>query len=268
MDIKEIKILLKLLGKADYRAPVGQVKPNDKTRTPETRKLCTQLINRTYIESREELIKIKITPAGKALLKLTTEQNPLTAQELKILEACKEGAIKPSEIKIEPASKRNDLIQKAIERGFLEVVEKEIKEIWLTEAGKKFLAEEYLPTGAGNITLSKKMLGDYLHFIRQYNGKSKTEINLGDKPTDEEILATIKNLDYELGTDNYLPIFHLREKLQPLSRKDLDDGLFRLQREDKIELSSLVSAELYTTAQVQAGIKQSVGGPLFFIIVN
>jgi hypothetical protein len=275
MDIKELKILLKLLGKTNHRAPLGQVKPNEKTGSAETRQLCTQLLNRTYIESKEEIKKIKITSAGKTLLKLPREQNPLTTQEWKLLEALKEGAIAPSKISIKPAATRDELIRKAVERGLLEIAEKEIKEIWLTEVGKKFLAEEYLPSGAGNLNLSKKMLGDYLHFIRKYPLKegekitpSRESVNL-PKPTDEQILEIIKNLDYEFGTDNYLPIFYLREKLQPpLSRKELDDALFMLQRQDKIEISSLVNAELYTTEQVRAGISQTIGGPLFFLIVN
>jgi hypothetical protein len=268
VDIKELKILLKLLGSPDYRCPLGQVKPNPQTRAAETRKLCTQLLNRTYIQSREETLKIRITSAGKALLKLPREQTPLTALEWKVLKACRESAIAPSKISIQPASKRDELIQKAIDRGFLEVTEKEIKEIWLTEAGEKFLAEEYMPSGAGNLTLSKKMMGDYLHFIRKHQGKERSTSSL-PKPTDEEILATIKDLDYELGTDNYLPIFHLREKLQPpLSRKELDDALFRLEREDKIEISSLANAEAYTAEQVRAGISQTIGGPLFFLIAD
>lgn len=266
MEIKELKILLKLLGKPDYRSPVGQAKPNDKTSASETRRLCTQLINRTYIESREEIITIKITSTGKELLKLAKEQIPLTAQELKLLQTCKESAIAPSKVKIKPAPKRDELIQKAVERGFLEIAQKEIKEIWLTEAGKKFLAQEYLPSGAGNFEITKKMMGDYLHFIRK---TVVTHPELIDKPTDKEILETIKSLNYELGIDNFLPIFYLREKLQPpLSRKELDDALFRLQREDKIDISSLGDAGLYTPERVRAGISQTVGGPLFFIIIN
>ncbi|MFM5886846.1 MAG: transcription factor RcaD, partial [Dolichospermum sp.] len=84
--------------------------------------------------------------------------------------------------------------------------------------------------------------------------------------SDEEILETIKKLDRELGTENYLPIFHLRQKLQPpLLRDDLDQALYRLQKSDKIELRGLVDAQLYTHEQVNAGISQRSGSPLFFI---
>ena len=79
----------------------------------------------------------------------------------------------------------------------------------------------------------------------------------------------IQNLDRELATDNYLPIFYLRQKLQPpLSREEVDQALYRLQRNDKIELSSLQEAIAYTPEQIEAGIPQDIGGPLFFIIVT
>jgi hypothetical protein len=87
--------------------------------------------------------------------------------------------------------------------------------------------------------------------------------------SDEEILQTIQKLDRELGTDNYLPIFHVRQKLQPgLSREDLDQTLYRLQRNDQIELRALVHAQDYTQEQVNAGISQRSGSPLFFIKVT
>ncbi|MGB7059636.1 MAG: hypothetical protein WBD58_18175, partial [Geitlerinemataceae cyanobacterium] len=69
--------------------------------------------------------------------------------------------------------------------------------------------------------------------------------------------------------DNYLPIYHLRQQLQPpLSREELDRSLYQLQRDDTIELSSLQEAIHYTSEQIDAGIPQQIGGPLFFIIRN
>jgi hypothetical protein len=89
-----------------------------------------------------------------------------------------------------------------------------------------------------------------------------TIINL----TDEEILQSIQKLDRELGTDNYLPIFHVRQKLQPpLSREELDKALYRLEESDQIELSKLAEPGDYTPEQVEAGIPQFSGGSLFFI---
>jgi hypothetical protein len=95
-------------------------------------------------------------------------------------------------------------------------------------------------------------------------------VNVADKQiSDEEILQLIEKLDRELGTDNYLPIFHLREKLQPpFSRDELDKALYRLQASDRIDLSSLLDPAPYTPEQIDAGILQKVGGSLFFITVN
>ena len=160
-------------------------------------------------------------------------------------------------------------------------VEKKIVRVWLTQRGKESLALEY--SGQGSPTISLNLLNNYLCFLRKYfnsaslvtaNGhqpqkREEHSSSNGHKPSDREILETIIDLDGELGTGNYLPIFHLRDKLQPsLSRKELDDALYRLQREDKLELSSLVEAVHYNKEQIEAGIPQDVGGSLFFLMVN
>ncbi|MDJ0590441.1 MAG: hypothetical protein QNJ72_10650 [Pleurocapsa sp. MO_226.B13] len=164
----------------------------------------------------------------------------------------------------------------------ISAAETKIEQVWLTDRGKQVLAEEYSPKGTNSV-LSLNLLHNYLSFLRRYPRQSKPEavVNAngdkpfakpeynGKKPSDKEILQTIIDLDSEIGTDNYLPIFHLRDKLQPpLSRKELDDALYRLQREDQLELSSLVEAMHYSKEQIEAGIPQDVGGSLFFLMVN
>ena len=163
--------------------------------------------------------------------------------------------------------------------------EKKIAQVWLSERGEEVLAKEY--QGKGTATISLNLLNNYLVFLRKYFKSHSTvsPVNANEqklpaksikssddepyKPSDREILEAIINLDSELGTDNYLPIFHLRNQLQPnLSRKELDDALYRLQREDKLELSSLVEAVDYSNEQINAGIPQDVGGSLFFLMVN
>ncbi|PSO60788.1 MAG: transcription factor RcaD, partial [Cyanobacteria bacterium QH_2_48_84] len=54
----------------------------------------------------------------------------------------------------------------------------------------------------------------------------------------------------------------------PLSREDLDWALYRLEKNNQIELSALQETMQYTTEQIQAGIPQDVGGSLFFIVVS
>ncbi len=277
MEIKELKFILKLLGKKDYRSPIAQIKPNEKTNASERDKICRDLRTRELVDCDEDIIKIKITPAGNSLLKLDPDKLPETAklnpQQQKILTGCKSETIPLSKINISPAKVRDELVRELIDKGLITAAERKIKEVWLTETGKEYLAREYAPNGAGNIQLSKQMLTDYLHFIRKYfsgvsNVTTKEEIT--HKPNDEEILQIIKDLDREKGTGNYLPIYHLREKLQPpLSRDELDQALYRLQREDKIDLDLIAEIDDdITKEQLEAAIPTSTEGYYFFIMIN
>ncbi|PLZ65991.1 transcription factor RcaD, partial [Fischerella thermalis WC249] len=180
------------------------------------------------------------------------------------------------------AAERDTTLKTLSDRGLIEVelkIKRTKAEVWLTERGIEYLRDDYSPKGAATIRLD--LLNNYVRFLRKtlkvkpeqvstsavHSTESGVEtiINI----TDEEILQTIQKLDKELGTDNYLPIFHLRQKLQPpLTRDELDKALYRLQRNDQIEFSTLLDPKPYTPEQVDAGIQQNVGGSLFFISVN
>lgn len=72
-------------------------------------------------------------------------------------------------------------------------------------------------------------------------------------------------------TDNGVPICHLREKLYPLlSKEELDESLDRLERLEKIELSELqqTNAYAFSSEQIDAGIAQEMGTPLFFVTLK
>jgi hypothetical protein len=274
MENQELKFLLILLNKPNHRSPIGQVKIDKKNTTSERDKVCRKLQSQELIAYTEEISQFKIAPPGKALLKSDSSDLPITAQELKIIQACEQEATAPSKINISPAKKRNELIEKLETQGLIEIESKKIKEVWLTEKGQEYLAKEYHPSGGGNITLSKNMMAVYLKFLRKYLLQLTTQesdlLQIGsEKPTDEEIFQTIISLDRELGTENYLPIFYLREKYQPpLTRDELDSALYRLQKQDKLELSSLVESVLFTEEQIKSGIPQRVGGCLFFLRIN
>lgn len=284
MEVKELKFLLKLLGQENYRSKIQDLKPNSKTTIAKTRSICRDLCDREYVACSKTITKIKINSAGKALLNVNAEDLPVNADELKILKACATKTITPGKTKVTPAEKREELIASLVERGLITAAETKIEQVWIEDRGKQILAEEYSPKGTGSV-LSLSLLNNYLSFLRKYprshsgstvavNGHQphsqvEEDRNDGKKPNDEEILQTIVDLDRELGTDNYLPIFHLRDKLQPsLSREELDDALYRLQRQDKLELGSLVEATHYTKEQIEAGIPQDVGGSLFFLMVD
>jgi hypothetical protein len=278
--VAELKFVLKLLGHEDYRAPIVKLNPSDKTSTAERNKICRDLAEREFVDYTREISQFKAEPAGKAALK-DGAQLPLSDHQTYVLEACLEKTITPGTVTKVPPSERQEIIQDLEAKGWIKAVKIQIKEVKLTERGRTYLKQEYVPTGSSSISLN--LLQNYLRFLRKElqaqstiaEDPSNSELSsdsvsaFANQPSDAEILQMIQNLDYELGTENYLPIFHLRQKLQSsLSRQALDEALYRLQRNDAIELSSLQEADAYTAEQVDAGIPQTIGGSLFFITVN
>jgi hypothetical protein len=274
MKASEFKFLLKLLSQKDYRASISQLSPSDKTSSAERDKICRDLAEREIVSYAREVKRFKIEPAGKALLTGEAGGLPLTEQHFVVLRACESKIRTPGDIKKLSPDQRQAVIQDLQAKGLIKAESEQIKEVWLTDRGYEYLRDEYSPSGTTTISFS--LLGNYLAFMRKAmqgtivkEQPSAPLMNPSDKPADDKILQTIKDLDAELGTENYLPIFHLRQKLQPLlSRDDLDQALYRLQRQDKIEMSSLAEAIHYTPEQIQAGIPQDSAGPLFFLVVN
>ncbi len=283
MDTNELKFLLKLLGCSDYRSSLTA---SGFKAFKGKEKICQNLGDRELIDFSREIAAVKILPPAQALLKADTDQLPLKPNELKVLESISKasGKITPSKINVKSvkSGERDAILQSFYEKGLIEAdikIKKTKAEVWLTERGIEYLRDDYSPKGAANISLD--LLNNYVRFLRKsLHGKPEqvatsaptkqepaavTIINL----TDEEILQTIRRLDQQLGSDNYLPIFHLRQKLQPpLSREELDKALYRLEESDQIELSTLAEPRDYTPEQVDAGIPQISGGSLFFITVT
>lgn len=273
MNIKYLKFLLKLLGYKNYQVSISKIQPEPEMKVSERDEICYRLCDRGFVKFTKEVTKINIAPRGKLLLDSKKAASSLTEEELKLLKATARGAIAPGETGI-AAIYRQAVIKDLIDQGLIEIVAQKIKEVWLTEKGKQFLCQEYSSRSTAK-EISLKMLSDYLQLMRTNispdypKQEKKISSRVSDnKPTDSEILAVIRDLDHNLGTDNYLPIFHLREKLQPpLSRTELDRALYRLERSDQIELSSLQEVRSYTPEQIEAGITQDIGGRLFFIIL-
>jgi len=276
MDTKELKFLLKLLGCPNYRSSLSA--SGFKSITGRE-KLCRDLSDRNLVDYSREIASVKILPPGRALLKTKNDQLPLTPDQLKVLESIGKasGKITPSKITVKSVKsvERDAILQRFHERGLIEAetkIKRQKAEVWLTERGQQYLRDEY--TAKGSATISLDLLNNYLRFLRksqrvQPDGVSPVLAVTMSQPSDEEILQIIQNLDQELNTGNYLPIFHLRQKLQPpLSREDLEEALYRLEKADRIELSTLAEPRDYTPEQVDAGISQVSGGSLFFIAVN
>lgn len=85
-------------------------------------------------------------------------------------------------------------------------------------------------------------------------------------PSLDELAWTIRYLDRQYATGNYLPIFYLRRYYAHLTFEELDSLLYEMEKAEMIELSALQEVVAYTPDQIKAGIPQNIGGPLFFII--
>lgn len=275
MDSNELKFLLKLLGCQNYRSAIAA---STFSGFKGKEKLCQNLAQRDLVDFSREIATVKISPPGRALLKTDTSQIPITDKELKVLENIAKSStkIKPSEITVVKAAEKEEILQKLAERGLIETeikMKRQKAEVWITQRGQEFLRDEFTAKGT-NPVISLDLLTNYLRFLRKslavkLDVVSPSLITPINKPTDEEVLQIIRDLDKELGTENYLPIFYLRQKLQPpLSREELDRVLYRLEGNDHIELSALVEASRYSQEQINTGIKQRSASPLFFIKVT
>lgn len=281
MDTRELKFVLKLLGAPNYRLPISQVKPNHRTKAAERDAICRTLRDRGIVSCSEDIVQFRIAPPGSALLRLDTSRLPVTEDEIAVLKACAEDTITATDLDL-PPERRQVVLQKLGERGLIKAEKTSIEDVWLTNFGLDYLHDEYNPSGS-SLELSLDHLACYLQFLRKHHTNVpiaedkpaaqpiqhpvNPQRGLTEKPNDTDIWYVVEELDRQLGTENYLPIFYLRERLQPpLTRGELDSALYRLQRGDRIELSSLQEAAHYTPEQIEAGIPQDIGGPLFFII--
>jgi hypothetical protein len=277
MEAKQIKFILKLLGCKEYRSPISKIQPNPKTKASERNKICRDLGDFGYVAYSEKVTSFTIAPPGKTVLTLDPQNLPITETELKVLQASSKGTITPGSISNVPATQRQLAITSLIDRRLIKAVKTQIQEVWLTEQGKEYLRDE-LETGGYQLLYSGEMLNNYIQFLRKSltanTPQQLPQIDsaspiITSKPSDEEVLQIIRELDRELGTKNYLPIFHLRSKLQPpLSRIELDEVLYRLQRIDRIQLGALQEGVHYNDTQLASGIHREFGGALFFITVN
>lgn len=282
METKELKFLLKLLGCENYRSGLTASGFKD---FKGKEKICRDLSDRQLIDFSREIATVKILSPGQDLLS-DPAQSPITDKEFKVLEKIgkAENKITPSEIKSSSlkSAEKEAILTTLSERGLIEAetkIKKAKAEVWITERGIEYLRDDYDPKGNANLNFD--LLGDYLRFLRKYlppkpKQESDSAATNGEAPagkilnvSDEDILQTIQKLDQELGTENYLPIFHVRQKLQPqLSRDELDKALYRLEEAERIELSALEEPGDYTPEQIDAGIPEDGEGSLFFITVD
>jgi predicted transcriptional regulator len=224
-------------------------------------KICIDLAARGLVDYNREISQVVLQPQGQELLDSGLQNANLSELESKVLQKVAKGSegISPSKISISVqkkqllAKERDEIIEQLNQRSLVSVITKIKRQkcaVWLTEKGKLCL---------DNVN----------EYFLEWQAATIRENTVLEHPSDSEILEIIANLDRELRTDNYLPIFHLRDKLQAIfTRDELDQALYRLQRQDKLEMSTLAEVKVYTPEQMKAGIPQPVGGPLFYLIIN
>lgn len=272
MDVSplELKFLLRLLTFADYSGLISQIRLNQKTAAAERDRVCQTLCSKGLVGFSEVIKRFGITPAGRTLLNLDTSALPVTPDELLILRSSLKGLRSPADLPTKvPAASRQRLLQGLLQRGLIKVHSNQIKAVWLTAQGRQFLLTDCQPQGHAP-TLSLSLLGTYLQFLRQHwsagNSAPLAEpaaaVSAITNPT--ELLHLIAELDQVHGGENYLPLFHLRQAAQ-LPRPTLDQMLYQLQRDNRIELGTLQEVGAYSPQQLEAGIAQDVGGSLFFV---
>lgn len=226
----ELKFLLRLLEHSpDYRVRISQIKPESKTSSAERNRLCESLCSKGLVEYVDEIRQYQIAPPGKALLKSDTSTLPVSTEELELLKTAATKAATPGQATKVPAGERQKLLNQLKERGLITASKVQIKDVWLTSQGMQFLLNDCAPTSP-HAKLPFSMLGHYLTFMRQSLGQGGTAANISpevsipqetqispnrDSLSPQTLLDTIRQLDQQLNTDNFLPIFHLREKLQP-----------------------------------------------------
>jgi hypothetical protein len=260
----ELKFLLILLSCSDYSSPLGAASFKSFAGKPQ---LCKELGERGWIDYSKEIAWIKLLPAGTSLLEMDTTSLPIEATlmtMLKQLASKPAGKIKMQDISGKTNAKKQAALSPLADRGFIELewqMQRAGGSVRLTQQGLDYLREDYHPKGLALINLN--LLGHYVAFLRKAP-EAKPVVEAALQLDDAGVLEQIKSLDAELGTENYLPIYALRQKLG-MGREDFDQALYRLQKTDQIELSSLQETEGYTAEQIEAGIAQPIGGPLFFI---
>ncbi|MCU0524507.1 MAG: hypothetical protein MUF72_06750 [Elainella sp. Prado103] len=249
--LDELKFLLKLQACRNYRAYLTN--PSFKSFRAKD-KICQNLASDRLVDFSREIVAVKLTPAGQSLLKVSDNTLPISEIERKLLQKIAAAKkIAPSQLKFSKLSapERDVLLQSFLNRGLIAAetrLKRQKAEVWLTPEGQHCLAE---------------LLQQFQH-LRQ----ATTTLSPVIKPTETEVLETIQALDQEVNSHNYLPIFHLRQKLQTyLSRDELDEILYQLQRQDQIELRAIVHTQDYSAEQLNAAIQTRSGSPLFFIKV-
>jgi hypothetical protein len=166
---------------------------------------------------------------------------------------------------------KREVLEKCLEKNLcllsLSQEHEKLMNFKLTEKSIQKIYQESLENKA-RATLKCKSLITLINLWQKRikeNPPLKNELVL---PTLEEIFEIIQDIEKNHQTKNYIPLYLLRKELSYLERKTQDELIFKLIDQDKIYLSSLQDVSSYSKEQINSGIPQIIGGPLFFICIK
>ncbi|MDB9528267.1 hypothetical protein PN498_19905 [Oscillatoria sp. CS-180] len=168
----ELKFLLLLLKYPNYRAPIAQLRSHAKSSIAARDRLCKQLCQKGLMGYEDAITRFGLTATGRTLLKLDRSVLPVTPDEKYVMKSCQESSITPGQIHPRvPKDQRQQLIARLADQGLIRITQRQLGDVWITEAGQRFLREDCIPQG-NHPVVSWTLLSDYLRFMRQTNERS------------------------------------------------------------------------------------------------
>ncbi|MEL6249168.1 MAG: hypothetical protein AAFR15_14295 [Cyanobacteria bacterium J06627_15] len=275
----ERKFLDELWAQPGYRAEIETIRPNPKTSATDRDRICQQLYDRELVDYTYDVTQFAIAPSGRLLLNLQTTSLPLTPMELWTLRACRSHSISPARLPAKvPVQDRQRVIRQLASRRLLTLKKQRIQQVWLTLAGQRLCQRARFSTDRMPVSrplMASQQPGNDIHPDKL----DRSLLNITEpgkiQPDDiqpDDVLAWIHQLDEQVGTHNALPIFRLREWLQPpLTRSQVDQHLQTLQHQGRVELTALQDVSLYSDRQLAEGMQiesERLGYPglwMFFV---
>lgn len=164
VSTSELKVMLKLLGRVGYCAPLDQLKPSPKMAKGALMAIAQSLQLKELIDYRSQVERFAMTQRGRMLFRLEMAARPVTPDEWLVMQSCRKGAISVAQIAVKvPQSSRQALLQELEQREFIKVTGRGVSDVQLTQVGQVFL-RSYRPEGCQAV-LSLDLLTNYLNFM-------------------------------------------------------------------------------------------------------
>jgi len=282
MDIIELKIILEILSSKKQECSLSELQKavggKDKIKLTNLyldKAYSENLIQKVHTEKsfKKSMISFTLKSEDYANLKEVSPQEYLFLNILKEENSLDiESFFKKLPLKNFKTIKiKREVLEKCLEKNLcllsLSQEHEKLMNFKLTEKAIQKIYQEPLENKA-RATLKCKSLITLMNLWQKRikeNTPLKNELAL---PTLEEIFEIIQDIEKRHQTKNYTPLYLLREELSYLERKTQDELIFKLIDQDKIYLSSLQDVSSYSKEQINSGIPQIIGGPLFFICIK